>query len=288
MERQAFLARRRSEIQIPNQPTDVQPVRVMNKSFFATQKNFGVGSLRASKNIPGVEISEMVDARTGKSIARIKSENSQPQPFNKARIVPRRENRIAGHAASDSFASQATHKRETSQATTKLILDDVDNAQPKLAEGSMTTVKPETNESQATAGPSEFCLQGKCPVTLSLQGKWVDGDSRWGIVHRDRTYLFSSEDNYRRFKKEPDLYSPVLAAYDPVTLHDSGTFVDGLEVNGVFMEKDGHQQIVLFSSAANREKFQAHPQRYMKSVRAAIEVASQTNGLSEDADTKVR
>ena len=72
MERQQFLARERAEIQVPLQPTDVKPVRIMNENFLATQRNFGSASLKASESIPGVEISDMVDARTGRSIARFK------------------------------------------------------------------------------------------------------------------------------------------------------------------------------------------------------------------------
>ena len=288
MQRQAFLARERSEIEIPRQPTDVKPVRVMNENFLAAQMNFGAGSLKASGEIPGVEVSDMVDARTGRSIARFKTENPAPQPSNEVRIVPRREDRIAGHAVDSSFPSQATLKRETSQATAKLIMGDTAMTDPPLALDDQPDVEPDVLDSKSGSSESDFCLQGKCPVTLALEGKWVDGDARWGIVHRDRTYLFSSEENYRRFQEKPDYYSPVLAAYDPVTFHDSGNFVDGLEENGVFMEKDAHQQIVLFSSAANREKFQSNPQLYMRSVRKAIYAASRVDVPNNEDGIELR
>ena len=293
MERQAFLARERAEIKIPQQPTDVKPVRIMNENFLAAQRNFGAGSLKASNTIPGVEVSDMVDARTGRSIVRITREKQPPQPSNEVRIVPRREDRIAGHDLENSFPSQATLKRETSQATAKLIVGDkvesnAANLDASLAMENQPEAQSTATESQSSSRDSDFCLQGKCPVALAMEGKWIDGDARWGIVHRDRTYLFSSEENYRRFQEKPDYYSPVLAAYDPVAFHDSGNFVDGLEENGVFMEKDENQQIVLFSSAANREKFQTNPQLYMRSVRKAIYAASRVDAPANASDTLIR
>ena len=288
MERQAFLARERAEIKIPQQPTDVKPVRIMNEKFLAAQRNFGAGSLKASSSIPGLEVSDMVDARTGRSIVRITKEKQPPPPSNEVRIVPRREDRIAGHDVGNSFPSQATLKRETSQATAKLIVGDTAKVDASLALENQVAAKISVSESQSSSSDSDFCLQGKCPVALAMEGKWIDGDARWGIVHRDRTYLFSSEENYRRFQEKPDYYSPVLAAYDPVEFHDSGNFVDGLEENGVFMEKDENQQIVLFSSAANREKFQTNPQLYMRSVRKAIYAASRANAPANASDTLIR
>ena len=288
MERQAFLARERAEIKIPQQPTDVKPVRIMNENFLAAQRNFGAGSLKASSSIPGLEVSDMVDARTGRSIVRITKEKQPPPPSNEVRIVPRREDRIAGHDVGNSFPSQATLKRETSQATAKLIVGDTAKADASLALENQVAAKISVSESQSSSSDSDFCLQGKCPVALAMEGKWIDGDARWGIVHRDRTYLFSSEENYRRFQEKPDYYSPVLAAYDPVEFHDSGNFVDGLEENGVFMEKDENQQIVLFSSAANREKFQTNPQLYMRSVRKAIYAASRANVPANASGTLIR
>lgn len=292
IQRQEFLARDRAEIEIPRQPTDVKPVRIMNENFLAAQAEFGSSSLKPSTRVPGLSVSDMVDARSGRtiatgrnsgrSVARFKTENPEPLPSNEVRIVPRREDRIAGHAVDSSFASQATLKRETSASTAKLAITesartDTANADVDLALGNQMATEPNASGSKSGSGESDFCLQGKCPVALVLEGKWVDGDARWGIVHRDRTYLFSSEENYRLFQQRPDHFSPVLAAYDPVAFHDSGNFVDGLEENGVFMEKDEHQQIVLFSTAANREKFQTNPHLYMRSVRKAIYTASRVD-----------
>ncbi len=298
IERQAFLAKERAQIAIPTAPTYVKPVRVMNENFLATKVDFGSDSLKPSSVIPQLSVSDMVDARTGRkiktainsgrSIARIKTESSAPKPTNEVRIVPRREDRIAGHSVESAYATQATLKRETSHAIAKLIVPNMEALEDPLTQDHQPAAEKNADHSSSGKVQSEFCLQGKCPVALVLEGKWVDGDERWGIVHRDRTYLFSSEENYRRFQERPDHYSPVLAAYDPVAFHDTGNFVDGLEENGVFMEKDEHQQIVLFATAANREKFQTSPQRYMRSVRKAVYAASRVDEAGQGNASKFR
>lgn len=115
-----------------------------------------------------------------------------------------------------------------------------------------------------------FGLQGKCPVTLVNEGRWVDGDPALGIVHRDRTYLFQNREALETFRENPDSYSPVLSGFDPVIYHQTGQFVDGKEENGVFMERDQRQQIVLFATDDTREQFQNDPQTIMRSVRKAM------------------
>ncbi len=280
-ERQEFLARKRPNIEFPKPPTNVQPVRVMNENFLAPQVLAADAPLKPA-GIPGLQISGMIDPRTGRtipdqdttrSIARFKRE-PQPSatPAVEARIVPRQENRIAGHAAAESTAAQAA-----------IVSAEAEPEMPNTVSVASAVQEQEFDK-------SDFGLQGKCPVTLVMEGAWVDGDTRWGIVHRDRTYLFSSEENYRLFQKRPDHFSPILAGYDPVEFHTTGQFVDGLEENGVFMEKGTQQQIVLFASAENRSRFQTNPQLYMRSVRKALYTASRadTQGTQNAPSSKLR
>ena len=115
----------------------------------------------------------------------------------------------------------------------------------------------------------KFCLSGKCPVTLLTEGRWVDGDTQFGIVHRNRTYIFQNAEKLAQFRTDPDKYSPILAGYDPVVYEEEGTLVDGLVENGVFMGKTPEQKVVLFSDNASREKFQSSPQKYLEAIRIA-------------------
>ena len=126
------------------------------------------------------------------------------------------------------------------------------------------------SKSRAKVMP-EFALGGRCPVTLLRDGKWMKGDSGLGCVHRGRVYIFGDADKLMLFKSDPDKYSPVLAGYDPVKFHETGNLVDGAEEHGVFMGKTGDQKIVLFSSKETRARFQSNPQKYMSTIRTAVQ-----------------
>ncbi len=119
--------------------------------------------------------------------------------------------------------------------------------------------------------PENVALKGKCPVSLLKIGAWVDGDPRFGCVHRDRVYLFASEANLREFQQDPDGYSPLLAGFDPVVFHNEGELVDGKEEHGVFMGKAPRQRVVLFSSPETCAEFQANPRTYINAIRQAMQ-----------------
>ncbi len=115
----------------------------------------------------------------------------------------------------------------------------------------------------------KLCLKGKCPVTLITEGRWEDGDTRYGIVHRNRTYIFASAEKLNQFRANPDNYSPILAGYDPVIYHEQGKLVEGLVENGVFMGSMPNQKVILFKDSQTRGKFQASPKEYLESIRQA-------------------
>ncbi|MEM7785395.1 MAG: hypothetical protein AAF623_18765, partial [Planctomycetota bacterium] len=113
-------------------------------------------------------------------------------------------------------------------------------------------------------------LKGKCPVTLLTEGKWVNGDERFGCVHRNRVYLFASQQKLNQFFENPDAYSPIVAGYDPVIFMETGKLVDGQEKYGVFMGKTPNQRVILFRSSDSRDKFQAQPSQYLNTIREAM------------------
>jgi thiol-disulfide isomerase/thioredoxin/YHS domain-containing protein len=116
-------------------------------------------------------------------------------------------------------------------------------------------------------------LHGKCPVTLLKEGRWVDGDARFGCVHRQRTYLFSNESNLQEFQADPDAFSPLLAGFDPVIYERTGKLVDGDVEHGVFMGKAPNHRVVLFASPETRTEFQAQPQNYIEKIRQAMQAS---------------
>ncbi|MEM7456025.1 MAG: thioredoxin family protein [Planctomycetota bacterium] len=124
---------------------------------------------------------------------------------------------------------------------------------------------------------SGFGLQGNCPVTLVRNAQWIQGDERWGCIHRGRTYIFASEGNMVEFQANPDKYSPLLAGYDPVIYHDSGILVEGREEHGVFMGRLPNQRVILFNTAESRNRFESAPAQYIETVRQAMLNSSPTN-----------
>lgn len=106
------------------------------------------------------------------------------------------------------------------------------------------------------ASSTPLAMDGFCPVTLAEQERWVKGDSRWGAVHRGRTYLFLSQQHQHRFLTDPDRFSPVLSGYDPVRYIDRGELVPGQRRHGMWFRG----KIYLFADEESLNRFSATPQ----------------------------
>ncbi|QEG21108.1 thioredoxin family protein [Mariniblastus fucicola] len=170
--------------------------------------------------------------------------------------------------SSDSSGHGDFKVKPTTQGTSLNSVVEVDPSSPELI---MVGSEP------PKADPGKFCLKGKCPVTLITEGRWEDGDARFGIVHRNRTYIFASKEKLAVFRSNPDKYSPVLAGFDPVVYHEQGKLVEGLVENGVFMGQTPEQKVVLFRDAATRSKFQSSPKEYLQTIRQATNTAGSTS-----------
>jgi thiol-disulfide isomerase/thioredoxin/YHS domain-containing protein len=119
-------------------------------------------------------------------------------------------------------------------------------------------------------------LDGFDPVTLIERHRstpndphcWVQGDPRWGVVHRGTVYLFAGPNEQRRFLADPDRYSPALSGNDPIIAFDQGRLVQGTRQFGTFYG----DRVYLFSSSENLAKFAQRSevaQHYADEVRQA-------------------
>ena len=127
--------------------------------------------------------------------------------------------------------------------------------------------------SAPNAGPNTITrlgMEGSCPVTLFEEDKWVTGDKRWGVRHRGRVYLFSNATAQQRFLSDPDLFSPILAGFDPVAFSDEGTYIEGERSHGIRFQ----DRIVLFSTEENLQRFAQAPTKYLDSVYQAMRQSS--------------
>jgi YHS domain-containing protein len=119
---------------------------------------------------------------------------------------------------------------------------------------------------QIPAGNHPLGLDGYCPVTLHERQSWQLGDTRWGMQHRGRTYLFAGPQEMERFRQNPDHYSPVMSGHDPVLALEEGKTVPGVcEYGGFYGE-----HVYLFSSEATYQRFCQNPDRYATQVWQAM------------------
>lgn len=103
-----------------------------------------------------------------------------------------------------------------------------------------------------------FAIEQFCPVTLLESRKWQKGNVRFGAVHRNRTYLFASEEAQRKFLADPERYVPVLSGCDPVIFAETNQWIDGNPSIGLLIGG----KTFFFVSAESRARFEISPQPY--------------------------
>ena len=84
-------------------------------------------------------------------------------------------------------------------------------------------------------------------------------------MHRGKTYLFSSEEDQKKFMMNPDYYSPVMSGNDPVQLFTKNQVTPGKREFGVTIG----QRLYLFADGTSREEFVANYQKYVTAVQVA-------------------
>ena len=142
----------------------------------------------------------------------------------------------------------------------------LENNRPVYGESIAPVVAPQVAVT-APAAESPLAMDGFCPVTLVHQSEWKKGDAKFGVVHKNRTYLFSSWSEQQLFLANPDKYAPGLSGHDPVILAEHGQWVEGKRNYGVFFG----DQFFLFSDAATREEFERDPVLYAERIQQALQ-----------------
>ena len=122
-----------------------------------------------------------------------------------------------------------------------------------------------SNTAAAPQGNPPMGLDGFCPVTLIQKKQWIKGDTRWGAIHRGRTYLFTSPEAQQQFLASPDAFSPTMSGDDPVLALDHNQAIPGRRQHGVFYGG----KVYLFSSEASLDVFSKNPGRYTAEAQQA-------------------
>lgn len=179
-------------------------------------------------------------------------------PYAQSQQVPTQQAAPANPAVGDRYASMPAQQSVTNPYATQPATPP---QQPASA--------PATTQQVATqlpAGSPPLGFEGYCPVSMKLQTKWVKGDTKWGAIHRGRTYLFAGQSQRDAFLGSPDSFSPVLSGVDPVLAVEQGKAVEGKRKYGV----DYRGQFYLFSSEETLNRFWTNPAGYSEGVRQAM------------------
>jgi len=124
------------------------------------------------------------------------------------------------------------------------------------------------------SGSPPLGFDGFCPVSLNFAHKWIPGNTKFGAVHRGRTYLFVGEAQRQQFLASPDTYSPVFSGMDPVLMLDEKKAIEGRRKFG-YKWRDA---FYLFSSQATMEQFASNPDHYTAGIRQAMSLLDGVSG----------
>jgi protein disulfide-isomerase len=194
--------------------------------------------------------------------------NSQPQ-----------ENQYTEHAVTAqngySVSPGQTQPPENQYTRNLVIQNSAQSGQPIQGYGERTgpspreAAAPSRATSQRQAAPSQptVALEGYCPVTLIDNRGWLVGNKRWGAVHEGHIYLFAGQEQQQKFLRNPHLYAPLNAGYDPVVYAETGQRVPGKRVFGLYIEDPG--PIALFADEASLQRFEQNAGYYYDALSQA-------------------
>lgn len=141
-----------------------------------------------------------------------------------------------------------------------------------LAGNPLSSSTPGPGSPRPESGPAPLIgLAGYSPVAITADRKWVRGREELAVTFQGVVYYLSSEDELRRFQKEPRRFVPKMLGCDPVELLRSGRAVQGSVQFGAFFDK----QLYLFTNSETRNEFKLDPLPYsrMRHALNADEVA---------------
>lgn len=100
-------------------------------------------------------------------------------------------------------------------------------------------------------------IDGYCPVVLTENKRWQQGEKQYAAVFEARVYLLSSEEAWEAFRENPHRYAPVAKGLDVVALQ-RGILVEGERAHGVFYGT----KMYLFANESNLQAFWSDPDDY--------------------------
>jgi len=181
---------------------------------------------------------------------------------------PRGQRQRQGQVADRALTAQAAPDRRAAQTQTAALNPRAAETNTARHNSRPSTPNTQYNIAQRKPSSTPMGMDGFCPVTLLQANEWVQGNPKFGVIHRGRTYLFKGQQEKQRFLDDPDEYSPVLAGIDPVALTEGGQILEGSRAHGVVYRR----RVFLFSSEDNLNRFWDNPEQFALPIRQAMEV----------------
>ncbi|MDR3183089.1 MAG: thioredoxin family protein [Planctomycetaceae bacterium] len=113
-----------------------------------------------------------------------------------------------------------------------------------------------------------LALEGFCPVTLSLEERWVSGNPVYCTMYQGAVFRFTSQETLLAFAKEPARFVPAAMGEDIVLMVDRNKRVNGSREFGAWFQS----RVFLFSSQETLDAFAAKPEYYAE-IAAKYETA---------------
>ncbi len=129
--------------------------------------------------------------------------------------------------------------------------------QSKPMAESVTPVQEDSKQSPETKSVSKLIvgLERYSPVALVKQRQWLKGKQEHAWQYQGVVYLMRDADEVREFQAEPSKFAPKLLGCDPVVLWTTDKAVVGSTQFGAIFDEN----LYLFSSAENRDRFKKEP-----------------------------
>ena len=95
-------------------------------------------------------------------------------------------------------------------------------AQSAIPDGVMMKKEPgdilDAEHDPRICAPEGIAVGGYDLVSYHQENGPVQGETQWAVTHNELTYLFSSEDNQRLFKTDPEQYLPRYSGWCAISL----------------------------------------------------------------------
>lgn len=175
------------------------------------------------------------------------------------------------------MASQSTTESQSprlTSGTARVTANQAGDAEgwlPPQRRDAGSGARPKPEEEPLSVQPltdPQWGLEGYCPVTLKLAGRWQIGSESFVARFEGRQYKLADRHALEAFQRDPAAHAPQAGGADLVLFESSGRSVPGSTQFAAYF----NGQLYLFSSRESRTAFQRNPARYARGREGALRI----------------